>query len=94
MLWVLTCQFCVIQSTEAVEAPVAEPVMMDQDPPIDPSAETAPPGGEPRLPVSTRTGALTSTPQLGPLAPSPAATQEITPVSFSLALSMCNSHTH
>ncbi|KAL3153612.1 hypothetical protein ABBQ32_013217 [Trebouxia sp. C0010 RCD-2024] len=71
------------QSTVGVEAPVAEvpvaetEVMMDQDPPIDPSVDSAPHGREPGLPVSTRTGGVTSTPQLGPA--SPAATQEIVP---------------
>lgn len=73
-----------MQSPVAAEAPVTEPVMMDQDPPIDPSVETAP-RREPALPVSTMTGQastgqVTNTPQLGSAAPR--VTQEITPVSF------------
>ena len=64
--------------------------MVDQDPPIDPSVETAPPA-EPTLPVSTMTGTstgvVTSTPQLGPASPgvtqatTPIVTQEVSPVS-------------
>lgn len=81
-----------MQSTVGVEAPVAEvpvaetEVMMDQDPPIDPSVDSAPHGREPGLPVSTRTGGVTSTPQLGPA--SPAATQEIVPVRFPIFVLM------
>ena len=72
---------CLLQSTVDTQAPAGETVMMDQDPPIDPSVESAPPGsGEPRLPNSTRTGQVTNTPQLGPA--TPAVTQEIVPVSF------------
>lgn len=59
-----------------VEEPVieAETVMVEQDPPIDPSVERATPV-EPSLPVSTRTtGMLTSTPQLGPATATPATT--------------------
>lgn len=56
---------------------------MDQDPPIDPSVEAAP-RREPTLPVSTMTGQVTNTPQLGP-----GVSQEITPVSFILELSSC-----
>lgn len=70
-----------MQSTEVAEAPVTDTVMVDQDPPIDPSVETAPPR-EPALPISTMTGQVTSTPQLGPV--NPGVTQEITPVSFSI----------
>ena len=59
-----------------------ETVMVEQDPPIDPSVERA----EPTLPVSTRTtGMLTSTPQLGPATTTATtttvATTEIVPVS-------------
>ncbi len=58
-----------------------ETVMVEQDPPIDPSVERA----EPTLPVSTRTtGMLTSTPQLGPATTTATtatvATTEISPV--------------
>jgi len=58
-----------------------ETVMVEQDPPIDPSVERA----EPTLPVSTRTtGMLTSTPQLGPATTTATtttvATTEIVPV--------------
>lgn len=82
----LSCA-CLLQSTAVTEAPVTSTVMVDQDPPIDPSAETAPPG-EPALPVSSMTGQVTSTPQLGPA--NPGVTQEITPVSFLiLGLSQC-----
>lgn len=59
-------------------------VMMDQDPPIDPSVETAP-RREPALPVSTMTGQVTNTPQLGPA--NPGVIQETTPVSFPIGLS-------
>ena len=58
-----------------------ETMMVEQDPPIDPSLERA----EPSLPVSTRTtGMLTSTPQLGPATTTATtatvATTEISPV--------------
>lgn len=79
-----------LQSTVTAEAAPTDTVMVDQDPPIDPSVETAP-HAEPTLPVSTMTGTstgvVTSTPQLGPASPgvtqatTPIATQEITPVS-------------
>ena len=68
-----------VQSTVTAEAPVTDTEVMEQDPPIDPSVESAP-RREPALPVSTMTGQVTSTPQLGPA--KPGVTQEITPVSF------------
>ncbi|KAL0017770.1 hypothetical protein WJX77_001053 [Trebouxia sp. C0004] len=71
------------QESVIVAQPVVETdtVMVEQDPPIDPSVERA----EPALPVSTRTtGMLTSTPQLGPAtiaaATTTAVTTEISPV--------------
>ncbi|KAL0024099.1 hypothetical protein WJX79_006862 [Trebouxia sp. C0005] len=71
------------QESVVVAQPVVETetVMVEQDPPIDPSVERA----EPPLPVSTTTtGMLTSTPQLGPAtttaAPATVATTEIVPV--------------
>ena len=74
----LSCA-CLLQSTVVAEAPVSDTVMVDQDPPIDPSVETAP-RVEPALPISTMTGQVTSTPQLGPA--NTGLTQEITPVSL------------
>ena len=76
--------FLFVQSPVVAEAAAPEPVMMDQDPPIDPSVETAP-RREPALPVSTMTGQasaghVTNTPQLDSAAPG--LTQELTPVSF------------
>jgi len=72
-----------LQESTIVAQPVVETetVMVEQDPPIDPSVERA----EPTLPVSTRTtGMLTSTPQLGPAttpaATATAATTEISPL--------------
>lgn len=72
-----------LQESVTVAQPVVETetVMVEQDPPIDPSVERA----EPTLPVSTRTtGMLTSTPQLGPATTTAAttsvATTEISPV--------------
>ena len=73
-----------LQENVIVAQPVVETetVMVEQDPPIDPSVERA----EPTLPVSTRTtGMLTSTPQLGPATTTATtttvATTEIVPVS-------------
>ena len=68
-----------VQESVIVAQPVVETetVMVEQDPPIDPSVERA----EPTLPVSTRTtGMLTSTPQLGPATTATVATTEISPV--------------
>ena len=72
-----------LQESVVVAQPVVETetVMVEQDPPIDPSVERA----EPTLPVSTRTtGMLTSTPQLGPATitatTTAVATTEISPV--------------
>ena len=77
-----------LQETVVVEEPVAEveTVMVEQDPPIDPSVERATPM-EPSLPVSTRTtGMLTSTPQLGPATATPA-TAEILPATVGTVVS-------